>query len=250
MSDASPIQPRSFAPARPAETGSLVQNAIQAITGHIRSSGLRVGDSLPGEAHFAAELGVSRAVMREAFGALAALRLVDVGNGRKPRVGAIDGSVIAASLDHAVNTAQITVPEVWDVRRTIERRTAALAATERTEAEAQEILALAEAMADTGQDRAVLTKLDIAFHQAIARASHNALFVQIVASFAQLMEVAVPAAWETRTTADQRVDILERHRALARAIQARDPDAAIAAIDNHFDASIGEVLKRAPSQRG
>ena len=106
------------------EGGSLVQRAIDAVRAHIRAEGLRVGDSLPGEGHFAGQLGVSRAVMREAFGVLAALRLLDVGNGRKPRVSAIDGAVIASSLDHAVSTAQISVADVWDVRRTIESQRA------------------------------------------------------------------------------------------------------------------------------
>jgi DNA-binding FadR family transcriptional regulator len=187
--------------------------------------------------------------MREAFGALAALRLVDVGNGRKPRVGAIDGSVFAASLDHAVSTAQITVPDVWDVRRTIERRTAALAAERRTEEEAAQISALAEAMGHEGQSLEELARLDIDFHQAIARASHNALFSQIVASFAQLMEVAVPAAWDTRTTQDERMSTLHRHHALARAIRDRDVAGAIAAIDDHFHTSIDEVLQRTLATR-
>lgn len=249
MNEAPPSQPRSVLPPS-REAGSLVQNAIAAVTDHIRTSRLTVGDTLPGEAHFAAELGVSRAVMREAFGALAALKLVDVGNGRKPRVAAIDGSVIAASLDHAVNTAQVTVPEVWDVRRTIERRTAALAAERRTEAEAAEIMELSEAMGRDGQSLDELTRLDIAFHQAIARASHNALFLQIVTSFAQLMEVAVPAAWDTRVTDDQRTSTFDRHRALARAIRDRDVASAIAAIDEHFHTSIDEVLQRTLSRKG
>ena len=107
---------------------TLVRVAIDAVNQHIRDEGLRVGDTLPGEGFFAERLGVSRAVMREAYGALAALRLIDVGNGRKPRVGALDGSVIATSLDHAISTAQIRVGDVWDVRRTIELRTAALGA--------------------------------------------------------------------------------------------------------------------------
>ena len=132
--------------------GSLVQQAMEAVSGFIRDHGLRVGDTLPGEAHFASTLGVSRAVMREAFGALAALRVIDVANGRKPRVGAMDGSVIAASLDHAVSTAQVSVSEVWDVRRTIELRTAELAATERTDEEASEIEALAARMAAEADD--------------------------------------------------------------------------------------------------
>src|SRR5678816_2250187 len=97
---------------------SLVHAAIEAVSSHIRDHRLRVGDTLPGETEFARTLGVSRTVVREAFGALAALRLVEVGNGRRPRVGALDGSVIGTSLDHAVATAQITTAEVWDVRRT------------------------------------------------------------------------------------------------------------------------------------
>lgn len=223
--------------------GSLVQQAMDAVTGHIRAEHLRVGDTLPGEAHFAGLLGVSRAVMREAFGALAALRLIDVGNGRKPRVGAMDGSVIAASLDHAVSTEQVSVPEIWDVRRTIEIRTAELAALERTDAEAGEIVALAEAMAEAGDDLALRTRHDIAFHEAIARATHNALFVQIVNSFGPLMKVAVPAAWQTRIAAQQQRTMIERHRAVAHAILRRDPVAATMAMGDHFDASIGDLLK-------
>jgi DNA-binding FadR family transcriptional regulator len=225
------------------ESGSLVRRAMQAVTGHIRDHHLRVGDTLPGEAHFAAQMGVSRAVMREAFGALAALKLIDVGNGRRPRVAALDGSVMAASLDHAISTAQVTVPEIWDVRRTIELRTAVLAAEHRSADEASAIVRLAEAMAADGNDLDLMTRHDIAFHEAIARASHNALFVQIVTSFGPLMEVAVPAAWRTRVAERQRDTMIDRHRMLADAIARRDPEAAGAAMDAHFDASIADILK-------
>jgi DNA-binding FadR family transcriptional regulator len=232
------------------EADPLSRQAMRAVTDHIRDHGLKVGDTLPSEGQFAAELGVSRPVMREAFQALAALRLIDVGNGRKPRVGAVDGSVIAASLDHAVNTSQITVPEIWDVRRTIELRTAALAAASRTEAEAAEIAHLAEAMAVDLGDMAAMSRHDIAFHEAIARASHNLLFIQIVGSFGPLMSVAVPAAWQTRTTEAQRHEIIERHQAVAAAIAGRDPAAATAAMDAHFDASVGDRLGSLWPRRG
>jgi DNA-binding FadR family transcriptional regulator len=224
------------------EGGSLVQRSVQAVTDYIREQGLRVGDSLPGEAYFATSMGVSRAVMREAFGAMAALRLIDVGNGRKPRVAALDGAVMASSLGHAVDTAQITVPEVWDVRRTIELRTAALAAANRTDDEARRIVDLAEAMAASVGDTATMARHDIAFHEAIARASHNALFVQIVSSFGPLMETAVPTAWATRSTDQERQATIERHRAVARAIFAGDQAAAVAAMDDHFETAVGDVL--------
>ncbi|MDX3910320.1 MAG: FCD domain-containing protein [Sphingobium sp.] len=226
-----------------ASTGSLADRAIQAVVDHIRENRLRVGDTLPGEAYFSRSLCVSRAVTREAFGALAALKLIDVGNGRKPRVAALDGSVIATSVGHAVNTAQVSVAEVWDVRRTIEVRTASLAATARSDQEAAEILALAHAMAKDKDDLPRMTGHDIAFHEAIARACHNALFVQIVTSFAPLMQKAVPAAWRTRTSETGRVLMIERHQAVAQAIADRDEAAAARAMNAHFDASIGDLLK-------
>jgi DNA-binding FadR family transcriptional regulator len=225
------------------EGGSLVHQAVQAIRSHIREHDLKVGDTLPGESHFASMLGVSRAVMREAFGALAALKVLDVANGRRAKVGAIDGSVMATSLDHAVATSQISFMEVWDVRRTIELRIARLAAERRTDAQAARIVALAEAMPAASSNLAELARIDIAFHQAIAEASHNALFRQMVRSYASLMEVAVPQAWDTRATRAEQVATLERHKALARAIADRDPEAAVAEMESHFDTSIDDLMK-------
>jgi GntR family transcriptional repressor for pyruvate dehydrogenase complex len=227
--------------------GTLVRRAMQAVSAHIRTHVLRVGDTLPGEGHFATELGVSRAVMREAFGALAALNVIEVANGRRPRVAALDGSVMAAALDHALSTAQVSVPQIWDVRRTLELRTAYLAAQNRTEAEAARLIEIAAAMTRDADDLAVMTVHDIAFHQIVARASRNELFNQIVSSFGPMMEIAVPTAWRTRVAIDQQNVMLDRHHDIAHAIAAADPDAAQAAMEAHFDAAIGDLLAAAPA---
>jgi len=234
----------SFNGAHPDGAPSLVQRAVDAVNAHIVEHRLKVGDTLPGEGHFAEALGVSRAVMREAFGALAALRLIDVGNGRKPRVGAIDGAVMGASMSHAVTTQQATVSDVWDVRRTLELRTAALAATHRSDEEAAIIAAHVDAMEQAMGDLPQMVRHDIAFHQAIARASGNVLFHQIVRSFAPMMEIAVPAAWHTRTAQDELQTMIARHRAIADEIAAGDEQGATAAMDAHFDGSIGAILRR------
>lgn len=228
----------------PAATAkSLVQTAIDAVTAYIRDSNLRVGDTVPGEGYFAERLGVSRAVMREAFQALAALKLIDVANGRKPRVGALDGSVIATSLDHAISTSQIGVVDVWDVRRTIEVRTAMLAAANASKAQADRIVQIAEQLeADEDADQQT-TDTDIAFHLAIAEASGNELFHQIVVSFVPLMKVAIPQAWRTRQTPTERKDSVDRHRKLAQAIADRDPEGARLWMSAHFDESVGIMLR-------
>jgi len=229
--------------------GSLVERAMEMVREHIRAHDLKVGDTLPGEGSFAAEMGVSRPVMREAFGALAALRLVDVGNGRRPRVGAIDGSVMAASMGHAVNTAQVSLADVWEVRRTLELRTAEMAATNRSEEQARAILAAAHGLAILDNEEA-RTAADTAFHQTIAAASGNPLFYQIVRSFEELMIRAIPRAWAGRTTEAEREETLALHREVAEAIAAREPARARIAMERHFANSIGELLRGAAEAVG
>ena len=221
---------------------SLVDQAIRSVRDHIRDHDLKVGDNLPGEGAFASQLGVSRAVMREAFGALARLRLLDVGNGRRARVGAIDGSVMAASMGHAVNTAQVSLADVWEVRRTLELRTAEQAALNRSDEQARAILAAAHGLS-VGHDQAARTAADTAFHQTIAEASGNQLFLQIVRSFEELMALAIPRAWAGRSTQEEREETLALHREVAEAIAARDPVRARDAMQSHFNNSIGEMLK-------
>lgn len=228
---------------RTAKGASLVQSAVDAVRAHMRDNDLKVGDNLPGEGHFAASLGVSRAVIREAFGALAALKQIDVGNGRVARVGAIDGSVMASSLDHAIATAQVSPGQIWEVRRTLETRAAELAARNRTDAEAVAIVDLAAAMPGAAERLDELTRLDIAFHQAVAQATHNPLLLQIVRSFAPIMAIAVPAAWQTRTAVAGKETMLDRHGALARAIAARDEAEALRSMNAHFDDAVGNLLQ-------
>jgi GntR family transcriptional regulator, transcriptional repressor for pyruvate dehydrogenase complex len=193
--------------------------------------------------HFSAVLGVSRPVVREAFGVLAALKLIDVGSGRRPRVGAIDGSILAASLSHAVDTAQISIAEIWDARRTIEKRAAGLAAVLRTDAEARDILTIARSMAAVQEDHEELSRRDVAFHRAIVAASHNGVFVQFLDSFGPMMAMSVPTAWRTRITKQDRHRALEHHLELAKAIVLKDANAAEAAMEEHFEKAVGVIFE-------
>lgn len=221
---------------------SLVDCAVAAVKEHIAKHAMRVGDTVPGEAFFAEQIGVSRSVMREAFGVLGALGVLDVANGRRPRVGALDSGVLAEAFGHGVATAQISVADVWDVRRAIEVTTVKLAAAQRSNAQASTILSLAEAMATDADDAERRAAHDVALHLAIAEASGNPLFGKIVASFGPLMEVAVPTAWRTRTKRPQREAMIECHLAIARAIATQDVKAAASAMEAHFRASIRDML--------
>ena len=222
--------------------GGLVEHVVEALQAHIRAEGLAPGDTLPSENAFANELNVSRAVVREAFRSLAALRLIDIGNGRRARVSTMDKSVLAVVLDHVVQTNQITVQQILDVRRTVELRTVALAALRRSEREAAEIANHAGAMrADFAMANRVMEH-DIAFHEAIATASKNPMFALIVASFHVVTRQTWPIGWTARATDADRQNNVALHEAIARAIFERDPRAAEARMAEHFDSTVKVLL--------
>ena len=221
---------------------SSVDQVVAAVRARIRADGLAPGDALPGESALALELGVSRAVVREAFRSLQALRLIDIGNGRRARVSKIDPSVLALVLDHAVHTDQVSIQQIYDVRRTIELRTVALAAMRRSEREAAGITALAAAMRADFLEPERVMEHDIAFHEAIGRASRNPMFDLLVGSFHVITRQTWGIGWKSRARDGQRMASVEGHEAIARAIIEQDSEGAQARMAEHFDLSVKALL--------
>ena len=232
----------SLVQSRPEAEGGLVESAMRAINHRIRGERLRVGEAVPSEAALAAELGVSRTVVREAFRALAALGIIDLGNGRRARVGTIDKDVLGLVIDHAVHTDQASIQQIYDVRRTIEMRTVALAALRRSEPEARAIKAHAGAMRRAFSRPEEAMEHDIAFHSAIAVASRNPLFALIVGSFSAVTRQTWRIGWDSRSTDAERMASVECHARIAAAIEAREPRVAETAMAEHFDGSVKALL--------
>ena len=223
-------------------TESLVDRTMAEVTNYIRKNGLEPGAMLPSEATFAARVGASRAVAREGFRGLAALRLIDVGNGRRARVAQADELVVSLMIDHAVHTKQITVLQILDVRRTIELRTVALAALRRTDEEARAIEEIADAMRRSFAKPHELMELDISFHEAIARASRNPMFALLVGSFRVVTRQTWSIGWASRPTDEARLESVEGHAAIAAAIRSGNSQAAEKAMAEHFDLTVKALL--------
>lgn len=227
----------------PEGKGDRVAAVIAAVRQHIRDEGLPAGAPLPGEALFAERCEVSRVVVREAFRSLSALGVIDVGNGRRARVGSIDSAMLATVFDHAVHVEQMTILQIYDVRRTLESRTTRLAALRATRADARGIAERAAAMRrDFGDAEAVMGH-DIAFHAAIAAASSNPAFALIVGAFETVMRRTWPVGWRSRPGDAARMASVEAHEAIAEAIEAGDPDAAERAMQHHFDHSVKALVE-------
>ena len=226
----------------PLAMGDFVTGAITSITRLIRDKDLKPGDRLPAEAALSEQLQVSRTVIREALRSLAALRLVDLGVGKRPTVAQLDDASMALMIEHGVITDQIDIQQIYDVRRTIEARTATLAALRRTEAEALLILGHAQAMERAFGDPDVIMEHDLAFHVAIARASRNPVFALIIGAFQGVTRKTWPIGWKSRTNDDERRAMNALHVELAQAILDGYPKAAAALMNQHFDQSIKALL--------
>jgi DNA-binding FadR family transcriptional regulator len=150
--------------------------------------------------------------------------------------------VLPLLLDHAVTTDQVSIQQIYDVRRTIEIRTVALAALRRSEAEAREIVGFARGMDVDFHLAPRVMEHDIAFHEAIARASRNPLFALIVGSFQVVTRQTWGIGWASRPTDRVRREAVDCHRRIAEAIAARDAKAAEMAMAEHFDASVKALL--------
>lgn len=221
---------------------TLVSRTIGAITRHMRANDLAPGDRLPSEAQLAREMGVSRTVVREAFRSLAAMRLIELSAGRRAVVAGLDYGAMSPVIEHGVHTEQISIQQIYDVRRTIETRTASLAALRRSDAEAARIVGHARSMRERMDDLDAVMKHDLAFHLEIAKAGKNPIFAMIVGAFEGVTRQTWPIGWRSRQTQEEQLAMLDLHRDLAEAIAAGNPVAARELMAKHFDASVGALI--------
>ncbi|MBX7197831.1 MAG: FCD domain-containing protein [Rhodospirillaceae bacterium] len=229
------------AEAAAANCETLVQKVSAAVVQYMRERHLTAGDTLPSEAEIAEELKVSRTVVREAFGALAALKLIDVGSGRRARVGTVDHLILALPLEHALHTGQMTVQHIWDARRALEVRAAELAANRRTDEEARAMVARASAMRKSMAHRAEMTQHDIALHTLIAQATRNGVFHTIIASFGAATQGAIAAV--DQPNRENTELIVSLHERLAQTVADRDAAGAAAAMNEHFYTSLRVLVE-------
>ncbi len=220
----------------------LVTPVMHRIIGLIRANELKPGAPIPSEASLSLAFGVSRAVVREALRSLAALTLIDVGNGRRARVAIPDANVLGLVVDHSVYTEHVSIQQIYDVRRTVEMRTVVLAALRRTNVETLQISRHAAAMRANFQTPEFVKTHDIAFHAAIAVASRNPMFSLIVQSFQDVTRKTWHVAWISRPSDKERMESIEAHEAIADAISRQDPRAAETAMAEHFDNSVKALL--------
>lgn len=228
---------------QPFTSVSLSDQVEKYVLDELRLQRLRPGDVLPPEAVLATQLGVSRAPVREAMARLRAAGLLDTKPGR--------GSVILSSAPNAVRFSSAPESTAFDVhlfelRVALETETAALAALRHDKSDLDAIQAAFDAMQAAAKAGTSNARADLAFHRAIAVATHNPYMVSMIEYISDKLAVFLLTAWDNskRIGAGPKPAQSE-HVVLLDAICKRDADGARQAALAHLQASKLRLQARA-----
>ncbi len=227
------------------ETGSLASQVTAHIREVILTKRLRPGDILPGEAETSRHLKVSRPVVREAWNGLAALGILEVAPGRRPRVARLIGLPLRSVMEQAVATGQATPLQVLELRRGIEVQMAALAAERRDAAALAAMKSTVSAMAGCLHDYRRYAELDLCFHLHIAKGAGNPFHFLLIQACADAFQSSMRAGLESRVSTEELLKLQRTHEEIFEAIAARDTALAAALMSLHFDEPTRALLRTA-----
>jgi GntR family transcriptional regulator, transcriptional repressor for pyruvate dehydrogenase complex len=216
------------------KTKKVSAAVLEEIRRMIINGEIREGDKFPSQNEFAAQLGVSRPSLREAFQVLNQLGAI----AQRPRAGTILVSrtlaLFSTDLDLPAGFDSEASLELMAARRIVEIGLVNMAARR---ADDEEINKLGQALESMDRihkkpDQKAFSDNDLVFHHLVAMASHNRfaifLFHSLCQAFYRLLD-------ESFQVMPERLEVSSRgHQAIFQAIAAHDPIRARQAMNQHI----------------
>ncbi|MHA6263137.1 FadR/GntR family transcriptional regulator [Arenibacterium sp. CAU 1754] len=199
---------------------------------------LRPGERLPSERELSERLGVSRPSLRDAVAELQDQGLLSAKAGSGIFVADVLGSAFSPALQRLFATHDEAMFDYVSFRRDMEALAAERAARLGSDSDLQVVQTIFDKMEASHARRNAEeeAKLDAQFHSAIIEASHNVVMLHMMRSMFDLLREGVfynrQVMFKQRTT---RAALLDQHRAINDALQARDPEAAGNAVRAHLN---------------
>ena len=200
-------------------TGALAQQVLA----------MKPGQRLPSEREQAQELGVSRTALRDRLGRLESMGVLERRTGAGTFVRGLRPESVSESLLLGLVASKMTVSSLRSVRFALERQ-AAYEASKRVDHVEVAQMAVAVDRMDSSEDTSELYEADLAFHNALFAASGSPALI----FFADVLHGVLSRTLQHLALADDRERMRVLHRAILEAVAARDTEASMLAIDDHF----------------
>lgn len=191
------------------------------------------GSQLPSEQQLAAQFGVSRNVVREAFKFLKERGLINVLNGSGAYVCQPSAETTSNALGRYIRLigASESVAALYEARRILEGQNIRLAAERSTDEDLALLADCLKRMKEHGGDIEKWAQADLEFHLAIASATHNPFLRVLLEPLVDQIRGVIAKPYDVPGAVERG---LEAHTKLFNYIKNRDADGAYRAIMDHL----------------
>jgi len=214
------------------QKNTLVDHVTQQLRQMIMDGEIAPGEYLPSRKELADQFGVGLSTIHEAVQALTAVGMLQsrAGKGTWVRDDALDALIPLHVIKHRLG--DLNARQLYEARAVIEVGLSELAAQRATAQDIARIWGALQAMQDAEEDDQAFVEADLAFHLAVAQAGHNALLEQFYHLSRELMAGVII---EMIKLPSIKPNALRLQRAIAQAIEDRDPQAARQTTIEHMD---------------
>jgi GntR family transcriptional repressor for pyruvate dehydrogenase complex len=196
------------------------------------------GERLPSERDLAEKFGVARPTIREAMIALEIAGLVQIRSG--------SGVYVLDPAERPLSSPPDTGPgpfEILEARLLLESEACALAAERLSNKQLRELKRLLKAMEKENLQQNVTEEADQAFHCLIAESTGNSAITGTIEWLWKLRnDSEISTHFHQRLRSEGSRPIIDDHRKILAALEARDPSAARAAMRDHLQRVIDTLL--------
>lgn len=204
------------------------------ILSEIQSGSFNIGDKLPAERELCEQFGVSRAPVRQA---LSALELNGIIYSRQGEGVYVKNTQISNHSDSSFILDSTSPEDIVEARMNIEPVIIKYAALRATDEDIEELRSTIQKMEEETKSGIYVPETDEALHKGIAKASHNDLFIKIMAAISNAMKQQ--EMWKlirdrTVTRPDYRDVNFEEHKMLIKAIEEHNETKAVELMTSHM----------------
>jgi GntR family transcriptional repressor for pyruvate dehydrogenase complex len=211
----------------------LAEEIVDRIERLILNEELHVGDALPSERELAAQLGVSRNILREALGMLVQKGLLEVRPGSGTYVARPNTEFLRDTLDHFIRFNKSALFDLIDARRAIEVEIAEMAARRATDEDRALVSAALERLEKSVGSLEPYTEADIYFHSTLALVAQNGILELLLDSIRGSLRENISVLVRHHATAVE--EAMRYHRRIARAVIEQNPIEARNAMSEHLE---------------
>jgi GntR family transcriptional repressor for pyruvate dehydrogenase complex len=221
---------------------TLAEQAARNLMAFIEAQDLKPGKLLPPETKLAADLGVSRPIIREALKSLEGKGIIEVVSGKGAVVKPLDNQSLRLYFQRAMQIDSEAIIDLMELREGIEVRSAALAAGRRTPDELARLADVVAEMRGHLHDSEAYVELDITFHQLIASMTHNAMIYHLIGAIRESIKNMLHESRLRPITEEQLERVQVGHEAILSALEQANAGAAESTMAAHFNDAVTSLI--------